>query len=325
MSKIKIAVMGLGAYGRGWAYVAAKNPQAELVAVIDRSEDALNAVDLPAGKYTDIDKAVEEQKPDAVILVVPPRLHIPLAKKLAAKGIAVLCEKPICEDLAEAEEFLKICEAENRACSIAENFRYRPVMREAKKMLLDGAVGKIIRVSCKYASCHPDASNAYHGALQHPLLCDVTVHHLDVARYLTGAEPKTVACTEHAAWHTWYQHRPATADISSEMTADIFFTYSGTTASPVSVTDSFGEWEIMGDRAVMRISGTKLTLYTAQNEKTVWEFPDKGDTREPLLEGFIRALLENGQHESDIRDNFKTFRWTQKAMEAAEKNEIITH
>ena len=107
------------------------------------------------------------------------------------------------------------------------------------------------------------------------------------------------------------------------MTDGIFFTYSGTTASPVSVTDSFGEWEIMGDKAVMRISGTKITLYTAQNEKTVWEFPDLGDTREPLLDGFIRAMQEKTVGESDIRDNFKSFRWTQKAMEAAEKNETL--
>lgn len=320
MEKVRIAVMGLGNYGRGWAYVAAKNPNAELVAVIDRSEDALNAVDLPVGKYTDIDTAIEEQKPDAVILVVPPRLHIPLSEKLAKQNIAVLCEKPICEDLSEAEGFLTMCEAENKVCSIAENFRYRPVMRQAKKLLLDGAVGKIVRVSCRYVSCHPDASNAYHGALKHPLLCDVAVHHLDVARYLTGAEPKTVSCTEHAAYHTWYQHRPASAEISSEMTDNIFFTYSGTTASPVSVTDSFGDWEIMGDKAVMHISGPTVTLYTAQNEKTVWELPDLGDTREPLLDGFIRALQENTACESDIRDNFRSFLWTQKAMESAEKN-----
>ena len=324
MKKLKIAVMGLGAYGRGWAYVAAKNPAAELVAVIDRSEDALNAVDLPAGKYTDLDAAIEEAKPEAVVLVVPPRLHIMIAEKLVKQGIAVLCEKPICEELPEAEDFLKLCVAENHVCSIAENFRYRPVFREAKRMLLEGAVGKLLRVNCRYVSYHPDASNAYHGALKHPLLCDVTVHHLDVARYLTGGEPETVFCTEHSAPHTWYGDRPASAEISSEMTNGIYFTYSGTTASPVSVTDSFGEWELIGEKAVMRISGTSVTLYTAQNEKAIWEFSDRGDTREPLLDGFVRTVLENTVGESDIRDNFKSFRWTQKAMESAEKREKLT-
>ena len=323
MEKVRIAVMGLGAFGRSWAYIAAKNPNAELVAVIDRSEEALNAVDLPAGKFTDMDEAVRTAKPDAVILVVPPRLHIPLSEKLVKENIAVLCEKPICEDLEEAEKFLALVEAENKICSISENFRYRPVMRAAKKMLLDGAVGKILKVNCRYVSYHPDASNSYHGALKHPLLCDVTVHHLDVARFLTGAEPKDVFCTEHAAYHTWYQHRPASAEISSEMTDDIFFTYSGTVASPVSVTDSFGEWEIIGEKAVMRIHGTTVTLYAAPNEKKVWEFPDSGDTREALLAGFIKALQNKTTNESDIRDNFKSFCWTQKAIESAEKKQLI--
>ena len=323
MKKIKIAVMGLGAYGRGWAYVAAKAPNAELVAVIDRSEEALNAVELPVGKYTDIDKAIEEVKPEAVILVVPPRLHIPIAEKLVKQGIAVLCEKPICEELDEAEDFLKLCEEKNYVCSIAENFRYRPVFRAAKKMLIEGAVGNLLRVSCKYVSYHPDASNAYHGALKHPLLCDVTVHHLDVARFLTCAEAVNVFCTEHGAPHTWYGERPASAEISSEMNNGVFFNYSGTTASPVSVTDGFGEWEIIGENAVMRICGTKITLYTAQNEKKILSFPDTGDTREPLLEGFITAITDCTVSESDIRDNFKSFRWTQKAMESAEKKQIL--
>ena len=323
MKKMRIAVMGLGAYGRGWAYVAAKSPDAELTAVIDRSEDALNAVDLPVGKYTDLDAAIENEKPEAVVLVVPPRLHIPIAEKLVKMGIAVLCEKPICEELSEAEDFIALCEKDDRVCSIAENFRYRPVFRAAKQMLLDGAVGKLLRVNCRYVSYHPDASNAYHGALKHPLLCDVTVHHLDVARYLTGAEPKDVFCTEHSASHTWYGERPASAEIASEMTNGIYFTYSGTTASPVSVTDGFGEWEIIGEKAVMRICGPEITLYTAQNEKTVRLFPDRGDTREPLLEGFVRAALNNTVGESDILYNFKSFLWTQKAMESSEKKKII--
>ena len=324
MEKVRIAVMGLGAFGRSWAYIAAKNPNAELVAVIDRSEDALNAVDLPAGKFTDIDEAICNAKPDAVILVVPPRLHMPLSEKLVKQNVAVLCEKPICEDLEEAEKFLAFCEEENKVCSISENFRYRPVLRAAKKMLLEGAVGKLLKVNCRYVSYHPDASNSYHGALKHPLLCDVTVHHLDVARFLTGAEPTDVICTEHAAYHTWYQQRPASAEIASEMTDGIFFTYSGTVASPVSVTDSFGEWEIIGEKAVMRICGTSVTLYTAQNQKEVWEFPDSGDTREALLAGFIDALQAETTNESDIRDNFKSFYWTQKAMESSEKGEKIT-
>lgn len=317
MSKTKLIVMGMGFYGRGWAAVAAKHPEAELVAIVDRSEDAMALVNLPVEKYTDLDAAVEAEKPDAVILVVPPHLHAPLAKKLMEKGIAVLCEKPICETLEEAEEMLAVCE-NGGVCSIAENFRYRPVMRAARKMITDGVIGKVQRISCRYVRNHPDASNQYHGALKHPLLCDVTVHHLDVARYLTGAEPVDVFCKEHAAYHTWYQHRPASAEIQSELSDGSFFTYSGTNASPAPVTDGYGDWEILGDKAVLCVSGTTLTLYTPENEPQVSEYPDTGDTREPLLSGFIRALQENTMGESDIRDNYKTFRWMQMAAQSAE-------
>ena len=323
MKKTRDLVLGLGNYGRSWAYVAAKNPEGELVAVVDRSEEALALVDLPVAKYTDLDTAVAEQKPDVVILVLPPHLHIPVARGLMEKGITVLCEKPICSDLKEAADFTAWCAEQGRPCGIAENYRYRPVMRGAKQLLLDGVVGKIRRVNCRFTHYHPDYSMFYHGSLKHPLLNDVTVHHLDLARYLTGAEPLTVTCTEHGAPHCWYQQRPASAEIASEMTEDIFFTYNGTLASPVSTTDWYGDWEIMGDKAVLRICGTTVTLYTAENEKQVWEFPDGGDTRAPLLSGFIRALQENTFCESDIQDNFKTFHWMQTAAQSAECGEEI--
>lgn len=323
MQKTKLIVMGMGFYGRGWAKVAAGHPEAELVAVVDRSEEAMALLEVPAAKYTDLDKAVSEQKPDAVVLVVPPRLHIPLAKKLTDAGIAVLCEKPICEDLEEAAGFMKELEGKDTVCGIGENFRYRPVMREAKRRIENGAVGKIVSVSCRYVSCHPDASNAYHGNLKHPLLCDVTVHHLDVARFLMGAEPKNVRCTEQAAYHTWYQHRPAAAELYSEMENGSVFTYSGTLAAPVSVTDGFGDWEIIGECGVMRISGTKLSLYAPEKETETLVIPDSEDTRKPLLDGFIRALQENVPCESDIRDNYRSFNWMQQAARAAETGCVI--
>ena len=318
MDKIKLVVLGLGNYGRSWAEVIARSKDGVLVGVADRSEDALNAVTLPVAKYTDINTAIEEQHPDAVVLVVPPHLHIPVSRSIVEKGVTVLCEKPICLDLEEAKAFYEDCLQDNRFCAIGENFRYRPVMREAKRLLTEGTIGKITRVNCFFSHYHPDASAFYHGALKHPLLSDTTIHHLDVARYLMGSEPVNVLCIEHGAPHAWYGERPASAEIISDMNDGSVFCYNGSLAAAISSTDWYGDWELIGDRATMRISGTKITLYTTETESSTWDIPDAGDTREPLLEGFIRGVQENRASESDIRDNYFSFLWMQKAIESSE-------
>ena len=318
MSKIRFIMVGLGNYGRSWAYIAAKCTKGTLVGLVDQNQEMLDRVDLPIAKYQDLDSAVKELKPDAAILAVPPHLHIPVTRKLMDYGVAVLCEKPICDDLAEADEFLRMCEFEKRTCGIAENYRYRPVMRGAKQLLQGGAVGKILRMNCRFTHYHPDYSMYYHAGLRHPLLTDVTIHHLDLARYLSDSEPINVICVEHDAQHCWYGNRPATAEIASEMTGGIGFTYTGTLAAPASATDWFGDWEIMGDSGVMYISGTTVTLYVQENERKIWDFPDDGDTRQALLDCFLSSLESREVFESNIQDNYKSFFWTLKAIQSAE-------
>lgn len=323
VKKIRFLMVGLGNYGRSWAYIAAKSTKGILVGLVDQNQEMLDRVDLPVAKFSDIDTAVAELRPDAAILAVPPHLHIPVTRKLMGYGLAVLCEKPICDDLAEAEEFLRTCEVENKTCGIAENYRYRPAMRGAKKLLQEGTVGNILRMNCRFTHYHPDYSMFYHGSLRHPLITDVTIHHLDLAQYLSGAEPVNVTCFEHDARHCWYQNRPATAEIASDMTEGITFTYTGTLAAPASATDWYGDWEIMGDRGVLYISGTSVTLYVRENEKSVWEFPDEGDTREALLDSFLTSLEGGKSFESNVQDNFKGFYWTLKAIESSENHKQI--
>ena len=321
--KFRIMVLGLGNHGAGWADIvkgqAHKN--IEIAALVDRDQDCLKKIRHDVPKYTDLDTALREQSPDAVINVTAPNAHVQINKMLLQKGIAVLCEKPVSEEKEEAEQFLLHCENEGYYCMIAENYRYREVIRRAAGCIRDGQIGVIRRVRCNFAHYHPDYSSFYHGALRHPLLSDVSVHHLDLVRYLTGKEPVRVWCREWPAPDTWYGERKATALLYADMTEGVLFEYSGTLASFVSATDWFGDWEIEGSLGTLKISGTTLLILRDDMEidSSIFKVEDVfEDTRIPVLEEFRSAVIKNRPAETDIRDNIKTFRFMNRAAESAE-------
>ena len=209
---------------------------------------------------------------------------------------------------------------------IAENYRYKTVFRECRRWIEEGKAGKVHTVRCQFSHYHPDYSRFYHGALKHPLLMDVTIHHLDLARFLSGQEPEHVWCKEWGAPYTWYQDRPANAAIWTQMSGGVMFEYSGSLASAVSSTDWYGDWEISGDKGILRLQGETLFWYHQEGEaceKTV--IPSEyEDTRVQVLREFIAAIDERRPGETCIEDNYQTYLWMETAIASAEGEKEMT-
>ena len=86
----------------------------EIVAVCDR--DAAKAAAAAqefgiSGVETDAERAMDELVPDFVDVITPPPSHLPLVEAAAARGLAVICQKPLAPDLAEAVQVVRIAEA----------------------------------------------------------------------------------------------------------------------------------------------------------------------------------------------------------------------
>ena len=205
MDEMRVMLLGVGNFGISWAQhiLPACAGDARLVAAVDRDSARLEI--LPAGieKYTDLEEALSLVHPDLVINATQPNAHLPTNRLLLNMGFPALCEKPLSDSMEAAEETGKIAAETKGFLMIGENYRYSTVMRAAKQFLNSGALGSIHRMNCLFRHEHKDFSMFYHGRLQHPLLEDVTIHHLDLARYLSGQEPKRVTCREYAAHYSW--------------------------------------------------------------------------------------------------------------------------
>ena len=119
LNPVRIAVIGAGAMGRNHIRFVTEEPEAELVAIADAFEGAratAEAAGVPF--YTDPAQMMDEVKPEAVIIATPNDLHLGVAREAVKRNIVPLVEKPISNDLEDAQAFA--AEAETAEVASAE-------------------------------------------------------------------------------------------------------------------------------------------------------------------------------------------------------------
>jgi predicted dehydrogenase len=105
MNKIKVATIGYGHLGRWHAQKAQALEQAELVAIVEPSEEGKEKAQLahPEVKIVnDVSEVIDSI--DAAIIVTPTSTHFELTKYLLEHGKHVFCEKPLCSTYSEVKQ-----------------------------------------------------------------------------------------------------------------------------------------------------------------------------------------------------------------------------
>lgn len=98
----------------------------------------------------EFDKMIAEQHPDAIIVTGMDCTHKQYALLGLKHDLDVICEKPMTTNTADA---LEIIEAEKRSkgkviCTF--NYRYNPIHRKLKEMILDGMIGRVTHVDLNW-------------------------------------------------------------------------------------------------------------------------------------------------------------------------------
>lgn len=323
----KVIILGVGNFGISWAngVLPACSDVAELAAVVDRDPERLQKIPDTVPKYADINAAIAAVQPDLVINVTPPSLHTDLNIHLLEMGLNVLCEKPIAAEVADAKRMESYLAAHDGFLMIGENYRYSAIFRRVRAILDSGELGPVRNGQCQFRHYHADYSMYYHGKLAHPLLTDVSIHHLDVARYLLGEEPVKVFAKESSAPYAWYGDRPATANIIAEMTNGVTFNYFGTLAASVTQTEWNGDWQIECEKGNLLIRNDKLYITRGEGDRRTEEFimQENSDSRAEMLREALAAIGEGRKGETDFSDNMKTFLWLHKCIESSDRNEMV--
>jgi len=141
---------------------------------------------------TDWRELVESPLIDIVDIATPTFTHAEMAIAALKNGKHVLCEKPLGRDLKECDAILAAAKKAKGVHMVCHNYRRIPAIALAKRMLDEGALGKIYHFRARYAQdrlADPEfpldwrLEKATSGSGVHS---DINSHIIDLARYLVG-------------------------------------------------------------------------------------------------------------------------------------------
>lgn len=195
---LAVGVIGLGYFAQFHLKAWAELPGVKLVGVTDLNADAVAgaAAKFQTTGYADADQLLAAN-PDILDIVAPPPAHATLIRQALQRGRTIICQKPFCTSLAEAEAVTAEAEVAGATIVIHENFRFQPWHREVKRLLDEGTLGQIYqaRFSLRPGDGRgPDAYLARQPAFQtmpRLLMHETGVHFIDLFRWLLG-EPTSV-------------------------------------------------------------------------------------------------------------------------------------
>ncbi|MDX3320624.1 Gfo/Idh/MocA family oxidoreductase [Streptomyces sp. ME03-5684b] len=138
--------------------------------------------------HTDVEAALDAPGVEAVLIASPGEAHEEALLAAFARGLPVLCEKPMVPDSAGA---LRVVEAEarlgRRLAQIGFMRRYDAEYRQLKSLLDGGRLGRPLMLHC----VHRNVSSPRH--FSSAMLINSSVsHEIDAARWLLGQELSAV-------------------------------------------------------------------------------------------------------------------------------------
>lgn len=198
MNKVKIGIIGSRFQADCIASSVAFLPgEAEVVAVASPTPGNAEAFARRHGiarAYVDYREMLKDPEIELVSISAPNYLHCQMAIDTARAGKHVVCEKPLCVTLEEADRMIEVCREQGVLLLYAEELLFAPKYVKAKQMADEGAFGRIhlVKQGEKHFGPHADwfwdVSRSGGGALM-----DLGCHGIAFCHwFLGGAKVKSV-------------------------------------------------------------------------------------------------------------------------------------
>jgi 1,5-anhydro-D-fructose reductase (1,5-anhydro-D-mannitol-forming) len=172
-------------------------PDSRVVAVmsrdLSRAETFAREFNIPAA-YDSLDAILADPQLDAVYISTTNDLHHAQTLAAARAGKHVLCEKPLALTLDQAGEMVAVCQHAGVVLGTNHHLRNSAIHRQARQLILDGAIGKplaarLLRAMYLPPNLHGWRINQSDGG---GAILDMTVHDADIARFVLNSEVESV-------------------------------------------------------------------------------------------------------------------------------------
>lgn len=144
-----VAVVGCGAIATHKFFPALQSlgSRVKIVGVCDLNENIVNQVAqrlrIPKA-YTSISGLLEEQHPDIVIILTPPKAHVDGVTSALASGAHVLVEKPMATSVADCDKMIDIAKRYDRKLCVMHSQLFHPPMDQVRREVKEGRYGRFL-------------------------------------------------------------------------------------------------------------------------------------------------------------------------------------
>lgn len=193
MERVKVGIIGSGFIADLHAHAMATVPEIELVAVASPTPGKAAAFARQRGipdAYEDYRELLARPDIQMVSLALPNDRHAEAALAAAAARKHVVCEKPLCRTLEEADRMIAACEEAGVLLMYAEELLFAPKYVRAKTLVDEGAIGRpfLVKQSEEHDGPHMpwfwDVERSGGG-----VLLDMGCHSIEYGRWILGKPP----------------------------------------------------------------------------------------------------------------------------------------
>ncbi len=313
MRRLRVAVIGVGFWGRNHARVLSGLEKAELVAICDLDESRARAVaeEYGAEAYTDSRELLKREDVEAVTICTWSTVLGQEAKKALKAGKHVLVEKPMAKSSKEARELVELAEKEDLILAVGFVERFNPGLRRVLEMAREGEVGEVLSALARRLSRWPKRP------WDVGVVRDLAIHDLDILRQVFGSPPDSVYA------------RVRYSDTGVDDYAFITLSFPGgmglVEASWLTA-PKVRELVVSGTEGIIKLNYlTQAISITRGRDKTPCEVG--GEWREPLkieLEHFVECVLHQREPLVSGRDGLTALLLCEAALKSSAKGRPVS-
>ena len=257
---------------------------------------------------------------DAVSVCVANAMHAEITIQALNAGKHVLCEKPMAVTLEQCEAMVEAAERNGKILMIGHNQRFAAAHQEARRLIQDGAIGKVLSFETKFGhggpefwTKTPDTWFFHKSQAAFGVMADLGIHKTDLDGTLIDVDDNSFCFYQTESGVTGIMH--------------VSWTFYGNEKNST---------VIYGTKGVLR-------CYDDETNALIWERKDGGIVRFDLgyisknsdatlgvhqntgvIDEFVDSILNQREPLTSARESLKAMRVIFAALESARTGEKIT-
>lgn len=294
----------------------------EIVAACDPEPERRHHVGATYGvhpQFPTLDELLRAVDFDVAVVCTPSHVRLDTVRALASAGKHVLVEKPMADDLNEAQEIVRTCAQEGVKLSVNQNFRDHYSFGLARDAIMADEIGEVIGIDHRELTFR--TVQGWRAKARHNALAVMGVHWFDGFRYLLADDADWLAARTYSS--------PANPS-AGETDAFVQIHFGRST---VNYTQSFSsrvgrvETIVFGEAGTLALTYDYLEIAradgTLETRHNPYASKGKPESAYRSLERLLDAVEGDNEPTNSGVDNLKTLSLAAGAYKSAETDQPV--